>query len=218
MAIQQALEAAVDDLLPTSVKLVKAPSVYAQRREVEIMINEAVDREQLAAAYFDLTGYRLDVQIAATDAAEMVKIAAPSAGRAPIEINGAYRMIREALEPHGLQKVGLRHGQLMLTFISPEVGMRQAAMIEQLADATGYTLILHPHPDQRAILHIVNHELRSAGWLMRKGPGLHTERHEIVVHLHSNPAETEYKRVAAAIEAQTGYQLHIKSDVVAHEH
>ncbi|MBX3086230.1 MAG: hypothetical protein KF716_31630, partial [Anaerolineae bacterium] len=212
VAIQQALESAVSALLPDGVRLLKAPSVFAQRHEVEVFISETPEKDKLALAFFDLTGYRLAIRTSGRNGADTLTFAGASSAHPPIEINHAYRMIREVLEPYGLQKVGLRHGQLVLTFISPEVGLRQYQLMEQLARDTGYDLTLHPHPDQRAILHIVNHELRAAGWLVRKGPGLHKDHHEIVVHLYNAPAEDDRSRIATTIESQTGYQLQLKWD------
>jgi Cft2 family RNA processing exonuclease len=214
VAIQQALETAVYDLLPSGIRLVKPPSVFAQRREVEIVLKDAINKEALTTAFYALTGYRLDVRVSASNDTGAITFAADAPEQPVMEINSAYRAIREMLEPHGLQKVGRRNDQLVLTFISPEVGMRQEALIASLARTTGYDLTLNPHPDQRAILLIVNHELRTSGWLVRKGPGIHQEQHEIVVHLYAAPDEADRERVAALIEAQTGYQLTIKVDAV----
>ena len=64
----------------------------------------------------------------------------------------------------------------MLTFISPQVGERYTEQIAELAKQTGYTLRIHPHPNQQNILTVARDIMRAANWSVRKGPGIHTDR------------------------------------------
>jgi hypothetical protein len=124
-----------------------------------------------------------------------------------MEINAAYALIRQALEPHGLYKTSLKGGQIVLSFISPQVGERQRATIEALAGQTGYTLSIHPHPNQQQILQIAQQLLRGAGWQVRKGPSIYTDRAEVAVALAQEIDPAEVARLSAEFEQQTGYRL-----------
>jgi hypothetical protein len=114
------------------------------------------------------------------------------------------------LGPCGLLKTSLKSGQIVLLFISPEVGSRYLDIIGKLAEQTGYAITIHPHPDQNAILQIVQREIRGAGWAIRKGPGLHVDRAEIAVSLAESPGEDVQARVLETIERETGYKLVVK--------
>jgi hypothetical protein len=124
-----------------------------------------------------------------------------------MEINAAYGLIRQVLEPHGLYKTSLKQGQIVLAFISPQVGERHQDTINRLAQQTGYTIAIHPHPNQQMILQVSQQMIRQAGWQIRKGPGIHVDLAEVTVTL-TGPAEPNaLEQVRHAFEAQTGYRL-----------
>lgn len=202
---QQALGAAIDELLPPGGRIIKGPSFFLDRREVSIEVAGVEDTRALAADYLALTGHRLIIN--AKESAAPASVAAPSGSSPQMEINSAYGAIRDALEPLGLYKAGLKQGQIVLTFISPQVGERHKTLIEALAQATGYALSVHPHPNQQQILQIASRLAREAGWLIRKGPGIHTDRAEISMTLGSPPDETTAAEVAQRLEEETGYRL-----------
>lgn len=215
-AIQQALEATLVDVLPPDCQIVRAPSVYPQYREVEVEVRGEIAAESTTRTYYEQTGYRLLLRSSKEDASSTLKdafnfLAQPN-GSAPLEINAAYRLIRDALEPCGLLRTSLRQGQIVLTFISPQIGVQHQQEIARLAHATGYPLSIHPYPDQNAILRVVQQSLRSAGWTVRKGPGLHIDRGEITVVLspHGVPHRDEQTSIAQTVEAKTGYHLSVK--------
>lgn len=212
---QQALGGALTELLPPGSQIVKGPSFFMDRREVQAELRGVDDPAALAASFLDLSGYRLTLAgeksaSAAAIAPSTSGAATPRGGRPPMEINAAYGLIKSRLELLGLLKTSLKQGEIVLTFISPQVGMRHQEAIAALAEETGYALRLHPNPDQNAILTIVQREVRAAGWGVRKGPGLHVERCEVVYTLAAPPDEAVLSAVSKRIQEQTGYTLVVK--------
>ena len=95
----------------------------------------------------------------------------------------------------------------MLTFISPQVGERHAAIIQRLSEETGYALRIHPHPNQQQILQIAAQLAREAGWQVAKGPGIHVDRAAVSIKLAEPPDADTLAQVRAALEDRTGYTL-----------
>ncbi len=207
---QQALGLAVSDVLPPEARIVKGPSFHMDRREVQVEVDAPGDFTPVEEAYRAQTGFRLIVtrpgEPVPVSAPTQTAIAAPSSS-AQMEINAAYGVIRAALDAHGLYKTSLKGGQIVLTFISPQVGERHEETIRQLAQQTGYALSIHPHPNQQQILLVAQQLMRDAGWSIRKGPGIHTDRGAISVSLTAAPDADVAARVMAQLEEKTGYQL-----------
>ncbi len=208
---QQALGEAIFELLPQGGHLVKGPSFYIDKREVgaEFSGLSADEIDVLRRDYLDLTGYRLMTSGAGAGEASTITSAAPDAGAHRLEINAAYGVIRQALDPLGLYKAGLKQNAIVLTFISPQVGERHTDIIARLAQETGYVLTVHPHPNQQQILQIANQMMREAGWSVRKGPGIHTERGAVSVTLATLPDDALLQDVQARFKHQTGYMLDV---------
>lgn len=205
---QQALGAAAEELLPENGFLVKGPSFFMDRQEVSVDVDGVQDIDAYRRAFLDLTGYRLLVNSAGESANGGTAVAtAPTTTKTRMEINAAYGVIRDALEPFGLYKTSLKQNQIVLTFISPQVGERFTNVIQALAEETGYTLTIHPHPNQQQILQVVNKLIREAGWSVRKGPGIHVDRAEVSVKLGQEIDDAAGEKIGAAIEEQTGYRL-----------
>lgn len=209
---QQALGTAVYDLLPEGATIVKGPSFYPNTREVHVDIQNIENPAAMALAYLDLTGHRLFINTGKStpEAAQSLTVGTPDA-RPAMEINATYALIRQALEPCGLSKTSLKNGQIVLTFISPQVGARYMDIISRLAEQTGYVITIHPHPDQNAIMQIVQRELRAVNWPIRKGPGIHVDRAEIAISVAVMPDEAELERVNGAIEKATGFRLAVRA-------
>jgi hypothetical protein len=101
----------------------------------------------------------------------------------------------------------LGQNAIVLTFISPQVGERHAAMIQQLSEDTGYAMRIHPHPNQQQILQVASQLAREAGWKVIKGPGIHVDRAAVSMKLAEAPDEGTLERVLAAMLDRTGYGL-----------
>ena len=124
-----------------------------------------------------------------------------------MEINAAYALVRQALEPLGLYRVGLKQGGLVLTFVSPQVGERHLDHIRALSEETGYAIHIHPHPNQQQILQIAGQLIREAGWRVLKGPGIHVARAEVAIKLAEAPDAAALESVRSELLEQTGYTL-----------
>lgn len=208
---QQALSMALDELLPAGSRIIKGPSFYIDQREVQVEVQGIDDTAEFERQYLNLTGFRLRTAGRSTEAghAEVVS-AAPSNGQEQMEINAAYNTIRMALDDYGLYKTSLKQGQIILSFISPQVGERHQEIIKRLAQETGYPVSVHPHPNQQKILQIAQQLARDAGWQIRKGPGIHVDRAEVSMSLAHEPNEAELQAVFDRFAAETGYSLVIK--------
>jgi Cft2 family RNA processing exonuclease len=149
------------------------------------------------------------------DPTEITSLAPPTSAeegrRQELEINAAYALIRQALGPHGLYRCSSKGGAIVLSFISPQVGARHAQIMRELASKTGYRLAIHPHPNQQQILQVAGQLFRRAGWQVRKGPGVHVDRAEVVVTPMGEPAPDMLQWVMAQLEQQTGYRLVVSS-------
>jgi uncharacterized protein len=209
---QQALGVALNELLASGGTVVKGPSFFMDRREVQAEVAGVDDIAGLSRAFLEMTGFQLRLNAGKSEtgggAANAPVIT--SGNRPPMEINAAYGLIRQALEPFGLSKTSLKQGGIVLSFISPQVGARSLDTIARLAEETGYNLSIHPNPDQNAILQIVQREARAAGWVIRKGPGIHVDRAEVTYTLAAMPDEADLARVNEIIERETGFRVVVK--------
>lgn len=201
---QQALASAIFELLPIGATVTKGPSFYIDRRLVQVEVSNLPEREvaPLKKTYQALTGFELVLGELAKSAAANIP---PVAQSEQMEINAAYKVIRDALEPYGLYKTSLKQGQIVLSFVSPQLGQRHSDTIVQLAKETGYPLSIHPHPNQVTILQTATNMLRQAGLTVKKGPSIYVDRGEVAITLNDRPEWVD--EVCQAFEEQTGYQL-----------
>jgi uncharacterized protein len=210
---QQALSEVVAELMPEDAQITKGPSYYMDKREVHARFDGLEDPKDLAQRFKDMTDFRLVVdQPSSNGSGENAEGQdAPAAsipeGKHKMEINAAYGLIRHALDEHGLNKASLKQGQIVLTFISPQVGERHMEKINELSQQTGYAISVHPHPNQQQILTTAKKLLSRAGMSIRKGPGIHTDRGEVSVALEEQPSEQSITPVSERFEHETGYKL-----------
>ncbi len=190
---QQALGAAIFEVLPPATRIVKGPSFHLDRREVHIETDTPGDYADVTADYLDLTAFRLVVNNKRGESAGGPTSVSPLPTADQMEINAAYEVIRRALEPVGLYKTSLKQGQIVLSFISPQVGERHTDTIQELSAHTGYALAIHSNPNQQMILQVAGQVMREAGWQIRKGPGIHVDRAELAVTL-AQPARSRGDR------------------------
>jgi Cft2 family RNA processing exonuclease len=206
---QQALGEALNGLLPRASRLVKSPSYFMDRREVvaEIADIQPDVLESLKAMYLDLTGFKLVTPNTTPSVNTPTPPSSQMATGKPMEINAAYGLIRAKLGDKGLYKTSLKGNGIVLAFISPQVGGRYIAEINDLSAQTGYPMSIHPHPNQQEILAIANRLVREAGWSLKKNIGIHTDRGEVSVTLTTPPDEMSIVTVTAEFLDQTGYVM-----------
>jgi hypothetical protein len=210
---QQALGNALLELLPSGGKLIKGPSFFIPEKRVEARFSGVTDLPALAAAFQDLSGFALGYENPPSQPTEEQTDTVSNgktARRIRMELNAAYALLRDALEPLGMYKSGFQSGIITLSFISPQVGARHIELIKKLEAQIGYQLMVYRHPNQNALLQVVTQILRDAGWTPRKGPGLRTDLAQVRLKLDAAEQPDNVEQVAAQIEQATGYKLVIE--------
>ena len=206
---QQALGIIAHELLPARAEIRRGPSFHLNKGQVNVElanISEA-DAQELRQRYREITGFDLIVHRQIDRPSPAGGMVSEVMGSERLEINAAYARIRDKLEGSGLSRTSLKQGQIVLTFISPQVGERYRADIEQLAQETGYSLCIHPHPNQHLILQTAQRMLREKGWLISRGPGIHVDRAELRVSLVQDVPQEEIDALNERLLQRTGFGL-----------
>jgi hypothetical protein len=133
--------------------------------------------------------------------------AAPASGGAAWEINAAYAEIKRALAGSTLYRTSLKGDEIVLGFISPQVGERHREQIEALAARIGWRLAISPQSNQNALNEAARALCGQAGWTIVKGPSIFLERSEVSVMLAAMPDAVAVAAVGAAFAEQSGYRL-----------
>ena len=206
---QQALGIAAEELLPGGVSIKKGPAYHLDKGQVhlELLNISNVQAKELRRQYRTITGFDLIVSNKAVEPGDANGIASAEGLGERMEINAAYGLIRSRLKGSSLTKTSLRQGQIALSFISPQVGERYIQQIRQLAQETGYSLHIHPHPNQYLILQIASRLLREKGWRAVKGPGIRVDRAELTVKLAEKVKPAEVDALNERLLQETGFKL-----------
>lgn len=205
---QQALSIALEELLPAGGRVSKSPSYHMDKREVHVQITGLDDsqRQTLQVEFLRRTDFKLVVEVAREIQVGTIK---PLAVGEKMEINQAYAVVRQTLEPLGLYKVGLKQGKLALSFTSRELGERYVDEIQELTKLTGYHFELNPNPNQQKMLEVVQSLVKQAGWTISKGPSVHTQRGIVSFSLSNTVTDDEIDALDKTFEDLTGYNLEI---------
>ncbi|MDQ7028025.1 MAG: MBL fold metallo-hydrolase [Anaerolineae bacterium] len=205
---QQALAIALDEILPEGVRISKGPSYHMARREVQAELADIDDDDlqELPQKFLRITDFKLTLSQRKEVTVE--NIVAIADGE-QLEINQAYAVVRRELEPLGMYKCGMKQGQIVLSFISPQLAERYREEIHELAKKIGYTLTIHPHPNQQKILEVARKLAQAVGWTISKGPSIHVAKGIVGLSLSDEPNEVIAEQVANELEEQTGFQLEI---------
>lgn len=209
---QQALGVVAEALLPAGTTVKKGPAYFIDKGQVHYDLLDISEEQssELRKQFRDITGFELVIScLGATTGATDAAALAPAHAE-QMEINAAYGLIRARLKESGLGKTSLKQGQIVLGFVSPQVGRRHMQAIDQLAQETGYDLVISPHPNQNAILQVANRLLSENNWTIRKGPGIHADRGELRLVLAEAVPAGEIAAFSKKLEAQTGYKLSVQ--------
>ena len=209
---QQSLGIVAEELFPAGTSILKGPSYHMDKGQIHYELSDISDDDakQVRNKFREITGFDLimiDKSSQSTSETQNVAIVEESGDR--MEINAAYGLIRSRLNDKGLSKASLKQGQIVLSFISPQVGERHMEDIQQLSKETGYTLQIHPHPNQHKILQITNRLLREVGWNVQKGPGIHVDRGELSVKLSNEVADNDIQALNEKLELESGFKLSV---------
>lgn len=212
-ANQGALFVLVQEVLLPGWRVTKGPALYRQTRQVAVTISgpsplrseiERVCQQFQAESGFEL----LVTAVADRPAAQNVQpISAQGAPGEKLEINAAYAAIKVGLEGSTLYRTSLKNDEIILSFISPQVGERYREQIDALARQTGYPLRINPQPNQGAILEAVRALFSRRNLAILKGPGVYPERSEVLVTVAEALEEDRAEEICAEFTSQTGFRL-----------
>jgi Cft2 family RNA processing exonuclease len=212
-ANQNALNALAREVLPEGWQIVKGPAIYREQKRVAVTVaGTQVSEEQGARVcqqFMAESGYELNLNFAIQSAAPVLPQTAMRGER--LEINAAYSLIKTALESSTLYRTSLKGDEIVLSFISPQVGERYQEQITTLAQQVGWRLSINPQPNQGAILETARALFSAAGWSITKGPSIYLEKAEVAVSLGNFPGEQEISELVAAFDSQTGFRLVINA-------
>lgn len=203
---QSALNALVRELLPAGAQILKCPAIHRDQKKVAVTVApaaEALPISQIASEFSAISGWDLELTLADRPAG-VPAIAAASSG-ARLEINAAYALIKSALAGSTLYRTSLKGNEIILAFISPQVGERYVKEIAALEEQTGWPMQVNPQPNQGAILETARALLSKAGLTIAKGPSIYPERAEVAASLATAPGDPE--ALAERFFQQTGYRL-----------
>jgi Cft2 family RNA processing exonuclease len=207
-----ALEQRLLSLLGPEIAPSRAPSVRTDTRIVTVKVAALPDdavtaRVQQALEQETGFGLRFELGGAATPTPRAIY---DEAGR--MEINAALAEVDRVFaglphRPHKKSKKRDAGGELIeLAFISPEVGARYGAALEDLSYRTSWRIRVADRVDQQAVLRLVR-ELIPEGWQLSKGPGLDVAGRKVRLKLLAPPDEAERAAVSRKLREGAGFEL-----------
>lgn len=214
---QSALNALARECLPQGWTIAKGPAVHRDNKQVAVTVRKPESsgdqdaQEVLRAAcerFRETSGFELAVLLAeqtTLPAASLEEVAGPAGS--PWEINTAYAAIKEALAGTSLYRTSLKGDEIVLSFISRQVGERYRDQIAALTHKTGWRLSINPQPNQGLILETARAILERAGWTILKGPSIYADKAEVAVTLAASPEPSERSKIESDSELRTGFRL-----------
>ncbi|MBU2610756.1 MAG: MBL fold metallo-hydrolase [Chloroflexi bacterium] len=229
-ANQNALNALVREVLPPGWQIVKGPAIHRQQKRVAATVSQTlqtsevfpfgddVETSEVSRKFLAATGWTLDISLVSqpktSEFSENSEVCDAKTG-ARMEINAAYAIIKSTLEGSTLYRASLKGDEILLSFISRQVGERYRDQIAALAEQTGWPLSINPQPNQGAILEIARALLNKSALTIAKGPSIYPEKADVAVTLAVTSAEPDIAELTAAFTAQTGFRLTVTSPTIA---
>jgi uncharacterized protein len=205
---QSALNSLVREVLPQDWQVVKGPAIHRDQKRITVTVQapESIPETsgEICSRFHAISGWGLSVVESAQPVSAPIAIA-PAGER--MEINAAYSLIKSVLEGSTLYRTSLKGEEIVLSFISPQVGHRYQERIAELSVQTGWFLSISPQPNQGAILEFVRAMIAREGFHIAKGPSIYLEKAEVGVTLAAGPTPEQLTALASAFEAQTGFRL-----------
>jgi hypothetical protein len=109
-----------------------------------------------------------------------------------------------------LYKTGLKNGVIVLSFITPEQGYRQSALIAELSVTVGYPLDIHPHPNQIVLIERVVELCREQNIYLVKNPSIIIAERAIQLETADRLSPTQEAGLQDAFNAEMGWELRFK--------
>ncbi len=210
-ANQFALNTLVREVIPETWQVVKGPAIYRQQKRVAITVKPPqspsnLEMSESCSLFQSISGYALDITFSSQSPTPAIL---PSPAGERLEINSAYAAIKATLDGSTLYRTSLKGDEIILSFISQQVGVRFQEQIADLAQLTGWRLSINPQPNQGVILEIARALIQTAGWKITKGPGIYPEKAEVIVAISEIPGLDNLTQAADSFLSQTGFRLAI---------
>jgi len=206
------IEQLAAELVAPLAPLARSVSIRTDERAVVASVGEMPPAEALAEVqqrFARETGYSLTLRLrqAGTPAA---KTTYDESGR--MEINLALAAVDKAFAeaphaPYKKSKKRYERGELLeLSFISPEVGARYQAQIDELEAVVLWPIRISDKVDQQAVLAAVR-GLLPAEWKLRKNPGLDVAARQVRLRFVVEPRPEQRATISAQLVELTGFTL-----------
>ena len=204
------LNGLIRELLPSGGQIVKGPAIYREQKKVSVTVIQPGDNSlisEVSEKFRAISGWDLEIIHTARGTNRPMMSAVDDAAKTGIrlEINAAYNLIKSTLEGSTLYRTSLKGDEIILSFISPQIGEHYAEKIAALQKQTGWPLRINPQANQGGILEIARAILNKAGLVITKGPSIYPERAEVTLTLTADPGDTT--PLIETFLAQTGYRL-----------
>jgi uncharacterized protein len=217
MANETRLAEVALECLPEGLRARRNPSLHLSRRLLSVLVDGTVTPEANAAAtakFGELTGYNLE--LVGTDGSHSGKFNAPKVPlNMPAEMNTAFRTITKSFmdlpqtaRPYRTSlKAGLDKQYLELAFLTPIVGKRYQARIDQLAEELHWEIRIKPEPNAHALMDVLS-KLIPAEW-QAKPPGLFADQEMVRIRGANvpQPSSAEWEEIAGRFLDISGYKL-----------
>jgi len=206
---QQQLIAVVSSVLPEGLSLLGTPSIFMDKRQLQIELSSEPENTDFLKAYNDITGFELVLKEAKSNTSNNAsQPVTPVTAGERMEINQAYQYIRQQIDDERLYKTSLKIGTIVLSFISPQIADTYAELIAEMSNTTGYALSVHPHANQHQILTKLNQFAQGHNLQVTKS-SVHSDKGIVKVKLDPQPSDAILVELQADFIAYTGYSLEL---------
>lgn len=207
------LEQLTLELLGDRAPLARRPSIVTGERVVRVVsVGEppaGAWLDEVRARLREQTGFELELRAGAAGTPRS-RSTYDDTGR--MELNLALAEVERAFaacdhRPYKKSKKAGPDGEwIELAFISPEVGARYEALIDEVAYRTSWSIRVAGSVDQQGVLTVVR-ELLPPAWQLRKNPGLDVAGRRVKLRFAAAPAQPEIDAVAVELERRTGFRI-----------
>jgi uncharacterized protein len=207
---QSALNALVREVLPGSAQIIKGPAIHRDLKKVSVTVSFPGSDTSLTGAaskFSTISGWMLELTQADARPAPLPRAGITAYARPGerLEINTTYHLIKTSLAGSSLYRTSLKGNEIILSFLSPQMGERYEDKIAELSEQTGWEMSVNPQANQGGILEIARVLMNKAGLAIARGPGIYPEKGEVSVTLAADPGDTS--ALTDTFLEQTGYRL-----------
>jgi Cft2 family RNA processing exonuclease len=140
----------------------------------------------------------------------------PSSGNIPVgeaqlgypqELNKVYAMLKKRFEERGLLKAGNKNGVIVVTFVSPAVGLRYVDELRQIQSEIGYRIEINRMTNQQYIQRYVEEVAERLQWRVLKTPGVFLDKQEVTLAVGGGVSQQDHRQAQEMVMERTGFTL-----------